>query len=115
MSIWLIASTSMLFAFADAQYRHSENFRGRSQGWLIALTFSSLLGFAAVFGITIYYFFHAPWYWPILSFLLTGMLGPLVLKMFRTFIPEHVIATLGFVALPACAIWAISAITGIAP
>lgn len=115
MPIWLIVSTSLQFAFTHAQHLHSQNFRGSSRRYQVALIVSSFLGFIALTAAIVYYFFQVSWYWPIILFFLSGAIGTLFLTALRSFLDEFIVSMLAFIGWPVCTAWAIYIVHGLAP
>ncbi len=65
MPLSLIIAWVVFFGFVNTHQRHTMRFRGESQGYLLALQASVLLGSLVGLGLLGYYFTQVAWYWPI--------------------------------------------------
>ena len=103
----------LLFGFVNTHQRHASNFRGASQRYLLALQTSVLLGSLVGLGLLIYYFIQVAWFWPILLFAFSSLLGGLVFGVLDAKIGTFYLSIVGFAAWPASAFWAFHAIRGL--
>ena len=102
----LIAAWVIFFGFVNTHQRHGTNFHGASQGALLALQASVLLGSVAGLGLLIYYFMQVAWYWPIILFTVGSLAGGLLFGLLDKMIGQLGMSMLGFVGWPVAAAWA---------
>ena len=114
MPLMLIISWILFFGFLNTHQRHTSHFQGASQGYLLALQASVILGSLIGLGLLVYYFVQVSWYWPLLLFVVGSLIG----GIFFGFLDAK-IGTLGmsliFLGWPASAIWTFFIIRGLHP
>ena len=106
MPLSLIVAWVVFFGFVNTHQRHAMHFRGESQGYLLALQASVLLGTLAGLGLLIYYFMQVAWYWPIVLFAVGSLVGGLLFGVLDVKIGQLAMSMLAFVGWPASAVWA---------
>ena len=135
----LIVSWGFFFGFLKTHLHNASDFQGESQGCLLALQISVLIGSLVGLCLLGYYFMLVAWYWPIVlyiggslisglifSFILEVMIGKLIIRMFVFLldfnppdppdeIGQLIIILLAFIGWPASAIWVFLIIRGIQP
>jgi len=111
----LIAAWVIFFGFVNTHQRHAMNFRGASQGYLLALQASVLLGSLVGLGLLVYYFMQVAWYWPIVLFAAGSLAGGLLFGLLDAKIGQLSMSMLAFVGWPASAAWAYLIIHDIHP
>jgi len=115
MPLVLIIAWVVFFGFVNTHQRHAMNFRGASQGYLLALQASVLLGSLVGLGLLIYYFMQVAWYWPIVLFAVGSLVGGLLFGALDAKIDQLAMSMLAFVGWPASAVWAFLIIHSIHP
>ncbi len=101
MIAWVI-----LFDFVNTHQRHAMHFRGNSQGYLLALQASVLLGSLVSLGLLGYYFMLVAWYWPIALFAVGSLVGGLLFGVLDVKFDQLGMSMLAFIGWPASAVWA---------
>ncbi len=102
----LIIAWIVFSGFVNTHQRHMMNFRGNSQGYLLALQASTLLGSVSGLGLLSYYFIQVEWYWPIALFAAGSLVGGLLFGFLDTKIGQLTMSMLSFVGWPVAATWA---------
>lgn len=91
------------FGFLNTHQRHAARFEGASQGYLLALQSSVLLGSLTALALLVYYGSQTKWYWPLLLFSVGSLISGLLFAWF-----DRVIGLLGL-SLVSFAGWPIAA------
>lgn len=115
LPISLIISWILFFGFVNTHQRHAEHFKGASQGYLLALYTSVILGRLVGLGLLIYYFIQVSWYWPIVLFLVGSLIGGLFFGFLDAKIGLLGMSLVSFIGWPASAIWAFLIIRSMHP
>ncbi|MDZ7696039.1 MAG: hypothetical protein U5R49_03610 [Deltaproteobacteria bacterium] len=114
MPLPLIISWLLFFGFLNTHQRHARHFQGASQGYLLALQASVILGCLVGLGLLVYYFIQVSWYWPIVLLVVGSLVGGFLFGFL-----DVQIGTLGMSIIslgwPALAIWAFFIIRGLHP
>ncbi len=116
--IQLIISWILFFGFVNTHQRHARNFRGASQGYLLALCCSVTLGSLAGLGLLVFYFIQAAWYWPLVLFLVGSVVGGSLFGILDGMIGllgKSLMSLASFIGWPASAIWAFLIIRDLHP
>jgi hypothetical protein len=104
---WLLFLAWVFFSgFVDTHRRHAANFHGSSQGFLVALSASAILGWVVGFGLLIYYFVRVAWYWPLVLLVLGGTVGAFLFGILDRLIGQLILSLFAFLGWPAAALWA---------
>ena len=111
----LVAAWVVFFGFVNTHQRHAMHFRGESQGYLLALQASMLLGSLVGLGLLGYYFMQVAWYWPIALFAVGSLVGGLLFGVLDVKIGQLGMSMLAFIGWPASAAWAFFIIHGLHP
>ena len=111
----LIIAWVVFFGFVNTHQRHAMHFRGESQGYLLALQASVLLGSVAGLGLLVYYFMQVAWYWPIVLFAVGSLVGGLLFGLLDVKLGQLGLSMLAFIGWPASAVWAFFIIRGLHP
>ena len=115
MPLSLVAAWVVFFGFVNTHQRHAMHFRGASQGYLLGLQASVLLGSLVGLGLLVYYFMQVAWYWPIVLFTVGSLVGGLLFGVLDVKIGQLAMSMIAFVGWPASAVWAFLIIHGIHP
>lgn len=115
MPLSLVVAWIFLFGFVNTHQRHAMHFRGASQGYLLALQASMLLGSLVGLGLLGYYFMQVAWYWPIVLFAVGSLVGGLLFGVLDVKIGQLAMSMIAFVGWPASAVWGFSIIHGLHP
>jgi hypothetical protein len=115
MPLSLIAAWVVFFGFVNTHQRHAMHFRGASQGYLLALQASVLLGSLVGLGLLGYYFTQVAWYWPIALFAVGSLVGGLLFGVLDVKIGQLGMSMAAFIGWPASAVWAFIIIHGLHP
>jgi hypothetical protein len=113
MPFVLIIAWVMFFGFVNTHQRHALVFQGESQGYLLALKGSVLLGSLVGLGILGYYFIQVAWYWPIVMFVAGSLVGGLLFGFLDIRVGQLGMSVLAFIGWPASAAWAFAIIHGL--
>ena len=111
----LMISWVLFFGFVNTHQRHAMHFQGASQGYLLALYASVILGCLAGLGLLVYYFIQVSWYWPLVLFLAGSLVGGLFFGFLDAKIGLLGMSLVSFVGWPASAIWAFFIIRSLHP
>ncbi|MEQ1486378.1 hypothetical protein [Methyloglobulus sp.] len=111
----LIISWIVFVGFVNTHQRHAMHFRGASQGYLLALQVSVLVGSLVGLGLLGYYFMQVAWYWPIVLFVVSSLVGGLLFGVLDGKIGQLGMSMLAFFGWPASAVWAFLIINGLHP
>jgi hypothetical protein len=115
MPLSLVAAWVIFFGFVNTHQRHAMHFRGESQGYLLALQASVLLGRLVGLGLLGYYFMQVAWYWPIALFAVGSLVGGLLFGVLDVKIGQLGMSGLTFIGWPASAVWVFLIIHGFHP
>jgi len=115
MPLTLVAAWVVFFGFVNTHQRHAMHFRGASQGYLLGLQASVLLGSLVGLGLLGYYFMQVAWYWPIALFAVGSLVGGLLFGVLDVKIGQLAMSMIAFVGWPASAVWAFLIIHGLHP
>ena len=115
MPLTLVAARVVFFGFVNTHQRHAMHFRGASQGYLLGLQASVLLGSLVGLGLLGYYFMQVAWYWPIALFAVGSLVGGLLFGVLDVKIGQLAMSMIAFVGWPASAVWAFLIIHGLHP
>ena len=113
MPLSLVAAWVLFFGFVNTHQRHAMNFRGASQGYLLALQASLLLGTLVGIGLLIYYFVQVAWYWPIALFAVGSLIGGLLFGALDAKLGQLGMSMLAFLGWPASALWGFFVVQGL--
>lgn len=113
MPLVLIISWVLFFGFVSTHQRHAMRFRGESQGYLLALQVSMLLGSLVGLGLLGYYFTQVAWYWPIVLFAIGTLIGGLLFGVLDVKVGQLSMSLLAFICWPASAVWVVIIIHGL--
>lgn len=105
MSWTLVFAWAILSAFVYAQQSEIYGFKGASQGYLLALNLSALLGFLAGIALIVYAFFELSWYWPLVMITFGIFSAGAFVQVVRMLMPNFVVALLAFPGWPLSAAW----------
>ena len=97
MTIPLAAYFVFLFGLVNTHQRHARAFRVGSQGFLLALNLSTLLGSIIIIGLLVWSGFVIAWYWPFLLFLGGTLVGSLLFGFLDAAMGGLAMTLLGFV------------------
>jgi len=111
----LIISWILFFGFVNTHQRHAMRFQGASQGYLLALQASVVLGSLVGLSLLIYYFIQVSWYWPLVLFVVGSLIGGLFFGFLDGKIGVLGMSFVSFIGWPASAIWAFFIIRGLNP
>ena len=115
MPLSLIIAWVVFFGFVTTHQRHAMRFRGASQGYLLALQASVLLGSLVGLGLLGYYFMQVAWYWPLVLFMVGSLVGGLLFGFLDGKIGQLGMSMFAFIGWPASAVWAFLIIRGLHP
>jgi hypothetical protein len=115
MPLSLIIAWVVFFGFVNTHQRHAMRFRGASQGYLLALQASVLLGSLVGLGLLGYYFMQVAWYWPLVLFMVGSLVGGLLFGFLDGKIGQLGMSMFTFIGWPASAVWAFLIIRGLHP
>lgn len=115
MPLSLIIAWVVFFGFVNTHQRHAMRFRGASQGYLLALQASVLLGSLVGLGLLGYYFMQVAWYWPLVLFMVGSLVGGLLFWFIDGKIGQLGMSMFAFIGWPASAVWAFLIIRGLHP
>ena len=105
MPLPLIISWLLFFGFLNTHQRHARHFQGASQGYLLALQTSVILGSLIGLGLLVYYLFQVSWYWPLLLFVVGSPIGGILFGFLDVKIGTLGMSLISFLGWPASAIW----------
>jgi hypothetical protein len=111
----LIISWILFFGFVNTHQRHAMHFQGASQGYLLALYASLILGSLVGLGLLVYYFIQVSWYWPLVLFLVGSLVGGLLFGFLDTKIGLLGMSLVSFIGGPSSTIWAFLIIRNLHP
>lgn len=111
----LVAAWAVFFGSVNTHQRHAMRFRGASQGFLVGLQTSSLLGTLVGLGLLGYYFMQVAWYWPIALFAIGAMVGGVLFGVLDAKIGQLQMSIAAFIIWPSSAVWAFFIIRGLHP
>ena len=100
----LIIAWIFFFGFANTHQRHAMRFQGASQGYLLALQASVILGILVGLGLLVYYFTQVSWYWPLMLFVIGSLVGGLLFGFLDVKIGELGMSMIAFIGWPASAV-----------
>lgn len=106
MPLSLVVAWIIFFGFVNTHQRHATHFRGESQGYLLGLQVSALLGSVVGLGLLGYYFMHVAWYWPMLLFAVGSFASGLVFGVLDVKLGPLTMSTMAFIGWPASSVWA---------
>lgn len=109
----LVISWVLFFGFVNTHQRHAMHFQGASQGYLLALQASFILGSLVGLGLLVYYFIQVSWYWPLVLFVVGSIIGGLFFGFLEAKIGTLGMSLISFIGWPASAVWAFSIIQGL--
>ncbi len=115
MPLSLIIAWIVFFGFLNTHQRHAMRFNGASQGYLLALQASVVLGCLVGLGLLGYYFMLVEWYWPLVLFLVGSLAGGLLFGFLDVKIGQLSMSMFAFIGWPASAFWAFLIIRGLHP
>lgn len=115
MPIPLIISWVFFFGFLNTHQRHAGHFQGASQGYLLALQASVILGCLVGLGLLVYYFIQVSWYWPLVLFIVGSLIGGIFFGFLDAKIGTFGMSLISFLGWPASAIWTLFIIRGLNP
>ena len=115
MPIQLIISWVLFFGFVNTHQRHARSFQGASQGYLLVLYCSVILGSLAGLGLLVYYLIQAAWYWPVVLFLFGSLVGGILFGILDAKIGLLGMSLASFIGWPVSAIWAFLIIRDLHP
>ena len=104
MPLPLIISWLLFFGFLNTHQRHAMHFQGASQGYLLALQASVILGSLVGLGLLVYYFTQVSWYWPLVLFIVGSLIGGLFFGFLDAKIGTLGMSLISFLGWPASAI-----------
>jgi hypothetical protein len=113
LPIQLLIAWVLFFGFVNTHQRHARNFQGASQGFLLCLNASVILGSLVGLGLLIYYFIQVSWYWPLVLFAVGSLIGGLFFGFLDIKIGTLGISLVSFIGWPASAVWAFFIIKGL--
>lgn len=112
----LLITWALFFCCAVGQFKHEQAVR-RSEPVQVkilrAIEISQLLWMIAAFGILIYYFIEAQWYWAFVLAIVGSILGAVISGLLLSIVDEGYISSRGFIAWPILAVWSIFIIHGL--
>ena len=111
----LVISWILFFGFLNTHQRHAMRFQGASQGYLLALQTSLVLGSLVGLGLLIYYFVQVSWYWPLVLFVVGSLIGGLFFGFLDAKIGRLGMSLISFIGWPASAAWAFFIIRALHP
>lgn len=88
--------------FVFYQQLHIKNFRGSSQGFVLALNISSILGMLTGVAYLIYYGWQVVWWAPIVIFVI-GILAAMLGFLIERIVGSMALSTSAFIGWPICA------------
>jgi len=91
--------------FSMGQQTLARSFRGESGGFRLALELSGVLATIAMIVLLGMLFFADSWYWPVVTFVGSFILGGFGMFALTKMLGILPMAVIGFVAWPAAAIW----------
>jgi len=115
LPIPLMISWVLFFGFVNTHQRHAMHFQGASQGYLLVLYVSVILGCLVGLGLLVYYFIQVSWYWPLVLFLVGSLVGGFFFGFLDAKIGLLGMSLVSFIGWPASAIWAFLIIRGLHP
>jgi len=115
MPLPLIISWLLFFGFLNTHQRHARHFQGASQGYLLALQASVILGSLVGLGLLVYYFIQVSWYWPLVLFVVGSLIGGIFFGFLDVKIGTLGMSVVSFLGWPASAIWTFFIIRGLHP
>lgn len=111
----LLVAWTLMFGFINTHQRHAKHFRGDSKTFRSALDLPFILGGLAAISLLIFYFFQVAWYWPIVLFIVSTLLGGLIFGALDVKLGVFNLSVLGFIGWPASAAWSFFVIRHLAP
>ena len=74
----IIVAWTLFFGFLNTHQRHASGFKGESQGYLLALNISGILGVVAGLAFLVFAFLRGSWYDPLLLFAVGSFAGAML-------------------------------------
>lgn len=115
MPFELIIAWVIFFGFVNTHQRHALVYQGESQGYLIVLKGSVLLGSLVGLSIMGFYFTQVAWYWPIVMFVFGSLVGGLLFGLLDIKIGQLGMGMIAFIGWPSSAAWAFAIIHRLHP
>jgi len=115
MPLSLIIAWIVFFGFLNTHQRHATRFRGESQGYLLALQVSTLLGSLVGLALLVYYFMQVAWYWPIILFVIASLIAGFGFGLLDAKIGQLGMSLMAFIGWPVAAIWVYFIIRNLKP
>lgn len=109
----LILAWVVFFGLVNTHQRHAFNFQGGSQGYLLALHASLLIGSLVGIGLMGYYFSQVAWYWPVVLFAFGSLVAGILFGLLDAMTGRLAMSIFAFIGWPASAFWAFLIIQGL--
>ncbi len=111
----LIIAWIFFFGFVNTHQRHAMRFQGASQGYLLALQASMIIGSLVGLGLLAYYFILVSWYWPLVLFVISSLACGLFFGFLDAKIGTLEMSLIAFIGWPVSAVWVFFIIRGLLP
>lgn len=115
LPLTLLIAWVLFLGFLGTHAQHASRFGGESQGFLLALYLSVILGWLVGLGLLIYYYMQVAWYWPIALLICGTIVAGLLFAVLDGLFGRLTISFLAFIGWPATAAWAFFIVRGLAP
>jgi hypothetical protein len=112
LSFSVIIAFTFFYGFVNTHERHSSQFQGASQTYLMALNLSVIAGIIIGLGLLIFYGIQTAWYWPIVLFIVGNILSGVLFALLDNIVGIF-LSPLGFVGWPIFAYWFYRIISGL--